>query len=303
MLGINGIVNIYKPTGITCADLVNVFKKHFRISKVGYAGTLDMFAEGVLPVLLNKATKISKFIEANDKEYLAEVQLGLATDTGDLTGQPVHQDPGFVLNRTDLEKVLKTFIGTIRQLPPEYSAIKINGKRASDLVRQGIKVKVPYRFIKIYEINLLTLDEARKTFTMNVKCSKGTYIRALARDIGKKLHTGGSLNKLVRRRNGLFTAEDAMTMEEFRKIDDLNRLKIYSMNEVLKHYPALIIKNTYIDYIRNGKKLNKFHFLDFGDNLINGIYKISDKDENLLAVVEHKNGKFFYLKVFHNDED
>ncbi len=302
MQKIDGIINLNKPTGITCADLVNRYIKHnFKISKVGYAGTLDKLAEGVLPILFNQATKISKFLEANDKEYVAEIKLGIETDTCDISGKIINTFPNITLEKKDIENVLPTFFGTIQQMPPVYSALKIKGQRASDLVRQGKSVHLEPRTIKIYDIKLLDFDKNEKCLTLQVKCSKGTYIRALARDIGRKLKTGGTIKKLVRTRNGLFTLAEAVTINQLEKVKDLKDLPIYSMSEVLKYYPNLTIKQTYKSHVFNGKYLNRFSFIDFGDNLADGIYKVSDKDQNLIALIEYKKERFYYLKVFHHD--
>lgn len=299
---INGIINLYKPTGLTCAELVNkTFKKKFQFDKIGYSGTLDKFAEGVLPILLNKATKIAKFLEANDKEYIADIKLGLQTDTLDLTGEIVYENKKFIINEEDLTKTLKLFQGQIKQVPPKFSAIKINGQRASDLARKGINIKLAPRIINIYSIELLDMKNDDNQFTIKVKCSKGTFIRALARDIGKKLKTGATVMKLIRTRNGLFTIQDAVKKDDIEKTHDLSDMRIYSIDEVLQYYPTLIVKSKYQNYVLNGKKINRFYFLDFGNNFTEGIYKIKDTSEKLLAIVEYKREKFFYLKVFVND--
>ncbi len=299
---ISGIINLYKPTGLTCAELVNkTFKKKFNINKVGYSGTLDKFAEGVLPILLNKATKISKFLEANDKEYIADIKLGVQTDTLDHTGKVTKENKNFIIDKNNLLDALNNFIGEIKQIPPIFSAIKIEGQRASDLTRKGVNITLPPRIIKIYNIDLLNINEKDNIFQIKVKCSKGTFIRALARDIGVYLKAGAMVTKLIRTRNGLFTVEDAVNKDDINKVEDLADLKIYSIDEVLKYYPELIIKSKYTHFVLNGKRLNRFYFLDFGDNLVEGIYKIKDTSEKLLAIAEYKREKFYYLKVFTDD--
>ncbi len=299
---VNGIINLYKPTGLTCAELVNeTFKKKFDVDKVGYSGTLDKFAEGVLPILLNKATKIAKFLEANDKEYIADIKLGYQTDTLDVTGETVSENKKFSINEKALSEVLISFKGQIKQTPPKFSAIKIKGKRASDLTREGIEVNLAPRIINIYNIELLNIDHDNNLFVIKVKCSKGTFIRALARDIGEKLRSGATVVKLVRTRNGLFTVEDAVKREDIEKFDNLSDLRIYSIDEVLQYYPLLVIKTKYRSNVLNGKEINRLYFLDFGDNLADGIYKIMDTSEKLLAIVEYKKEKFYYLKVFSHD--
>ncbi len=299
---INGIINLYKPTGLTCAELVNnTFKKKFNIKKVGYSGTLDKFAEGVLPILLNNATKISKFLEANDKEYIAEIKLGIQTDTLDYTGKIIKENKKYKINEISLTKILNTFKGEIKQIPPKFSAIKIKGKRASDLTRKGINIKLLPRIIKIYNIELLNIDYDKNNFTIKVKCSKVTFIRALARDIGNRLKAGATVVKLIRTRNGLFTFDKAITKKDIENVEEISDLQIYSIDEVLQYYPELIIKPKYNHFVINGKQINRFYFLDFGDNLVEGIYKIKDTSNKLLSIVEYKREKFYYLKVFAYD--
>lgn len=297
MQSTSGIINVYKPEGMTCADLVNVLKAHFKIAKAGYAGTLDKFAEGVLPVLLNRATKIARFIGEEDKEYEADVRLGLETDTGDPAGAVISRGPGTLPDAEELKKVFPLFTGKISQLPPEYSAIKVKGRRASDLARRGEKVDLKPRAVTVHSIELIRCGPSPDLFTVRVKCSKGTYIRALARDIGRKLGTGAMLTRLVRTRNGPFSAGDSVRLEEIRRMSGPGCLKVYSMNEALKAYPALVINDPFRDHVRNGRHLDRSHFSQAEKEIKNGICRITDKEERLLAVVEHADGKFTYLKV------
>ncbi len=294
-----GIINFYKPTGFTCAEFVtNFVKKRFNFKKIGYSGTLDKFAEGVLPVLINKATKISKFLEAEDKEYVAKIKFGSQTDTLDINGDVVKVDKNYKLDVPKLLVVLQKFIGEIYQMPPKFSAIKINGERASDIVREGKEVKLKPRKINIYNIEVLSFDLDNNIVEIKVFCSKGTYIRALARDVAKKLNTGATVIKLIRERSGIFNAKDAVRKEELEKINDITEIKIYTLNNVLLRYPSLTIKTKYIQHLKYGNKLNRFMFIDYGDNVNNGIYRIIDTDNELLAMVEYKDEKFYYLRVF-----
>ncbi|MBN1899139.1 MAG: tRNA pseudouridine(55) synthase TruB [Spirochaetes bacterium] len=297
----SGIINFYKPTGLTCAEFVDsVIKKNFPFKKIGYSGTLDKFAEGVLPILVNQATKIAKFLEAEDKEYIARIKLGVETDTLDITGQVVREDKDFRIDMAILLPVLQKFIGVIFQLPPEYSAIKIKGQRASDLVRSGEKVELKPRKIRIYNIELLSQKLEENIIELKVSCSKGTYIRALARDMAKKLGTGATVISLIRSKSGLFERKNSIKREQIKtgKLD-ITDIKIFTINEVLARYSPLIIKSQYRHFIINGKRLNRFMFVDYGDDLREGIYRVMDHEQSLLAMVEYKKEKFFYLRVFH----
>ncbi len=294
-----GIINLYKPSGLTCAEFMNsIVKKKFNFKKIGYSGTLDKFAEGILPVLINKATKIAKFLEAEDKEYIAQIKFGIQTDTLDITGKIIKEYTDYVLDFPNVLLTLQKFIGEIYQTPPKYSGIKIHGKRASDLVRAGKNVQLKPRKIKIYNIELLSYDIEKNQIEIKVSCSKGTYIRALARDIGKNLNTGAIVTKLVRSKSGLFDIKDAIKKEELEKIQDITQIKIFTINEVLSRYPSLTVKSQYKHFILNGKKLNRFMFVDYGEPIIDGIYRVVDLQNNLIAMVEYKKEKFCYLRVF-----
>lgn len=294
-----GIINFYKPSGLTCAEFVDtVVKKRFDFKKIGYSGTLDKFAEGVLPVLINKATKIAKFLEAEDKEYIAQIKFGIQTDTLDITGNVIKEEKNYRLNLPDILLTLQKFIGEITQLPPKYSAIKIKGKRASDLVRAGKDVKLKPRKIKIYNIELLSYNINKNIVEIKVHCSKGTYIRALARDVAGKLNTGATVVKLIRSRSGLFNIKNSITKEELETVEDITHIKIFTLNEVLSRYPSLTVKSQYRNFILNGKKLNRFMFVDYGEPVADGIYRLIDNQNNLLAMVEYKREKFYYLRVF-----
>lgn len=182
----DGVLIINKPKGFTSHDVVNVLRKTLNTKKVGHTGTLDPNATGVLPILVGTATKISKYLIEHDKTYIATIKLGEKTDTGDIEGNVTQQDLNFQnISSEQVEKALKTFIGKQKQIPPVYSAIKINGKKAYEYARQGQKLELEARDIEIYNIKLIKLQG--KEITFEVSCSKGTYIRSLCEDIAVKL--------------------------------------------------------------------------------------------------------------------
>jgi tRNA pseudouridine55 synthase len=208
----DGVLNIYKSEGPTSHDIVNKIRKITKIKKVGHAGTLDPFAQGILIILIGKITKKQSEFMNMDKTYIATLKLGEISDTYDKTGQLKVQKEKFKITIKDINKTLKEFIGEIKQTPPIYSAIKIKGKKAYELARKGQKPKIKPRKIKIYKIKLIKYKWPY--LEIEVKCSKGTYIRSLANDIGKKLDCGAYLEKLIRTKIGKFNIKNSIKIEK-----------------------------------------------------------------------------------------
>ncbi len=218
------VLNINKPAGMTSFDVVREIRRHFRIKKVGHAGTLDPFATGVLLILTGKATKQFSKIMGMEKEYVAEIEFGAETDTLDIDGTVVFKDENLPeITREELEGVLRQFEGEIEQIPPVYSAIKYKGRRLYKYARAGVQIKPEPRLVQIKKIRLLDFDWP--VIKLNVTCSKGTYIRALARDIGKAVGTRAYLRSLVRTRVGDYRLEDSIAL------DDLLRLGEYKTTD------------------------------------------------------------------------
>jgi len=213
----DGILIINKPAGPTSHDIVNRIRKITNIRKVGHAGTLDPFAEGILIILIGKATKLqSQFMEM-DKTYVGTLKLGEISDTYDITGEIKNLKPKIKIDKNTILKTLKSFIGEIKQIPPIYSAIKIKGETAYKLARKGIKPKLKPRKVKIYSIKLLSYKWPN--LKIEIMCGKGTYIRSLAHDIGKKLGYGAYLKKLTRTKIGKFNIKNSIKPE---KLNPLN---------------------------------------------------------------------------------
>lgn len=185
----DGIIIINKPSGFTSQDVVSKTKKILNVKKAGHTGTLDPLATGVLPVLLGNYTKLSKYLIEHDKEYIAKIQFGKKRDTGDLEGKVIETSNQKVDNIEEVNKILNSFIGKQKQIPPLYSAIKIDGKKLYEYARNGEKVEIPEREIEIYKLELIEFSKEKQTLEIKVKCSKGTYIRTLCEDISKKLGT------------------------------------------------------------------------------------------------------------------
>ena len=205
------ILNIYKPVGPTSHDIVNRVRKILSIRKVGHAGTLDPFAEGALIILTEKDTKKSDEIMHQEKEYVAKIKLGAVTDTYDKTGVIKVTENAIIPTRAEVEDVIKKFIGTIQQIPPMFSAIKIRGKKLYELARKGIEINRGSRTIEIRLIEIISYNYP--ILDIRIICSSGTYIRSLAHDIGQELKCGGYVEELVRTRVGNFEIIDSLDIE------------------------------------------------------------------------------------------
>ncbi len=207
-----GFLNVYKPKGMTSHDVVAKLRKVTKIKQIGHTGTLDPFAEGVLPICIGKATRLIEYLN-DDKEYIATVQFGKTTDTYDLEGSITEEFDKKVSKDEVLER-LKEFEGEIRQVPPMYSAIKLNGKKLYDYARAGQTVEVEPRSVFVSKIELLKFDEENQQAGIVVACSKGTYIRSIAYDLGNKLNSGGYLIKLVRTKAGKFDIANSVALDK-----------------------------------------------------------------------------------------
>ena len=214
-----GFLNIDKPKGMTSHDVVSRLRKITKIKQIGHTGTLDPFATGVLPACIGKATRLIEYLQ-DDKEYIAEVQFGKNTDTYDLDGQ-VTDVFDVKISEEDLVNVLPKFRGEISQLPPIYSAIKVNGKKLYDYARKGEEVEIQPRKVTITKLELLSFDKENQLAQIVVGCSKGTYIRSLAYDIGKELNCGAYLSALKRTKAGKFVIENSISLENLKEQSDV----------------------------------------------------------------------------------
>jgi len=259
----DGIIVINKEKEYTSHDVVAKLKKKLNISKVGHTGTLDPNATGVLPILIGKGTKFSKYLINHDKIYEVELELGKKTDTADIEGKVIEEknvDEKYI--KENLLQVLESFIGKQEQIPPMYSAIKKNGKKLYEYARAGEKVEIEPRKIEIYKIDLNKYD--KNIITFDVSCSKGTYIRSLCEDIAKKLNTVGYMKNLKRLQVGEFNIKDAVYID---KIDLKNvNEHLITLEELLKETPCLNLGEKKLKLFLNGVQLTA--------NNIDGLYKI-----------------------------
>jgi len=219
-----GFLNIYKPQDITSHDVVAYLRKITKIKQIGHTGTLDPFAQGVLPICIGKATRLIEYLD-DEKEYLAEISFGKSTDTYDLEGATTFECESN-LTQEIVEIGLKTFEGEISQTPPIYSALKVNGKKLYEYARNGEEVKIESRKVTIEKIELEDFDETAQKAQVLIKCSKGTYIRSIAHDLGQNLKVGAHLSKLVRTQAGKFFVENSVPLYDIKTIESVEKALI-----------------------------------------------------------------------------
>lgn len=253
----NGIININKEAGYTSFDVVAKLRGILHEKKIGHTGTLDPQATGVLPVCVGHATKVCGLLTDKDKEYETVLQLGLATDTQDATGQIVRdgRDHLHTLTPERVREAIMGFVGDYEQIPPMYSALKVGGRKLCDLAREGIEVERKARPVHIYEIRIMQVQ--LPLLTMRVHCSKGTYIRTLCDDIGARLGVGGMMKQLVRTRVSSFALEQALTLAQVEAHRDAGTLDeiLIPVDAVFEQYPALHVTNEARRKLQNGNRL------------------------------------------------
>ena len=246
-----GILNVNKEKGISSARVVSLVRRALDIKKVGHTGTLDLEASGVLPIVVGKATRVSDYMMTKDKVYETDLILGAKTTTLDAAGE-ITQKSSKVIGKDEFLAVMNTFKGEIDQVPPMYSALKVNGKKLYDLAREGIEIERKRRRVNIYDIDLLDFDFPRAK--IRVTCSKGTYIRTLVDDIGEKLGTFAYVDNLVRARVGEFDIQDAIKSEDILEISREDLLKkLYPIDTALKNFEKIVLDKNYLEKLINGQ--------------------------------------------------
>lgn len=269
----SGVIAINKKEGMTSFDVVNEIRHIFGIKKVGHTGTLDPLAEGVLLIAIGKATKIVELLTAEDKEYIADVKLGIKTDTYDITGNVLATKE--IPKKLNLQEVLKSYQKTYNQEVPIFSAVKVNGKKLYNYARENKKVDLPKKEVTIKEISLL--EETKDTLNFKALVSKGTYIRSLINDIGNSLDTYATMTSLLRIKQGNVEIEDTYTIEEIRN----HNYKLYKIEDVL-NYPVIVVNQETEFKISNGQKLDNIYNIEDkvifknNSNKLLGIYQLED---------------------------
>ena len=285
----NGILIVDKPAGWTSMDVCAKLRGIFHEKRVGHGGTLDPMATGVLPVFIGRATRAVEFAEKSDKEYIAGLKLGVITNTQDTSGEVLEERPAQV-SREQLEAALEKFRGDILQVPPMYSAIKINGKKLYELARKGREVERPARAVTIKALEILD-KQGDGLYTIRVHCTKGTYIRTLCHDIGQTLGCGGCMASLRRTMAAGFTLEDAVSLEQIRTEADPASL-LLPVDCLFAGRPVLVLKSAEAE-----KKIRKGMTAVLPE-LPSGEYRVYSRDEIFLALCQAKGGKLTTIKSF-----
>lgn len=281
MINISGFVNIIKPTGMTSSDVVCKVKKILGTKKVGHFGTLDPAAAGVLPLGVGKGAKFFDYFLTKDKEYIAQVEFGIMTDSLDSFGE-VLKTEDVDIEQEKIEKILPEFIGKIKQVPPKFSAIKINGEKACDLVRKGVEFEIKSRDIEIYDIKLLK-KVSKNRFLFKVHCSAGTYIRTLFSDIANRLGTISTTPVIIRTKSGRFMMDNAVTLEELEQ--NKNIINIESLFSDFKK--ITLNDNNLAKKFFCGTRLNDAENMLFSENTEPFFIEY---DSKTIGLYENKNG-------------
>ena len=294
----DGIINVYKEKGYTSFDVVAKMRGILGQKKVGHTGTLDPEAEGVLPVCAGKGTKLCDMLTDHDKTYRATLLLGIDTDTQDTTGTVLAKKSTEGLSEEAVREAILSFIGNYDQIPPMYSALKVNGKKLCDLAREGIVVERKARPVTIYDIRIeeICLPEV----VMTVSCSKGTYIRTLCHDIGEKLSVGGCMKTLLRTKVDRFLIEDSLTLAELQKRKEEGRLSeaVLPIETVFASYGEIRAAEEGLDkLVRNG---NPFRYTEKKDVADKAAFRVYGREGQFIGVYEYSEEKrmFYPRKIF-----
>lgn len=282
-----GFLNVYKPKGKTSHDVVAILRRVTKIKQIGHTGTLDPFAEGVLPICIGKATRLIEYLN-DGKAYIGTVQLGKSTTTYDLEGETVNVSDK-TPNIEEIENELNNFRGNIEQLPPIYSAIKVNGKKLYEYARKGEEVEIKPRSVNINELKILNYDQENRILELYIKCSKGTYIRSIAHDLGKNLGCFGHLIKLVRVKAGDFEVENSIKLEDLTDIETVQKHLIYPLEKL--DYQTYELNTKELELVSHGMQIFA------RTSLQNGIVILTNNNK-LIAIAEMLNDKIKCSKVF-----
>lgn len=280
-----GFLNIYKPPGMTSHDVISFLRRVTKIKQIGHTGTLDPFAEGVLPVCIGKSTRLIEYLN-EDKAYTGTVQLGKSTTTYDIEGETVNcSDKKVTLD--EISEVLEFFKGEFDQIPPVYSAIKVKGKKLYEYAREGKSIEIKPRRVKIKKLEVLNYDEKNRILELNIECSKGTYIRSIANDVGEKLDTYGHLIKLIRTKAGDFEINNSLPLNSISNISDVENNLINPIKYL--NYPKYELNSEELRLISKGNPIQT----EISDGTVVLVY-----NEQIAAIGNCKNRIFKCSKVF-----
>ena len=284
----DGVLLIHKEKEFTSFDVVAVVRRCLSQKKAGHTGTLDPNATGILPVLLGTATKAQDIIPCQDKRYKAAFKLGVATDTLDIWGEVIEEKPAHC-TREEVERMLDDFRGEIRQLPPMYSAVSVDGKRLYQYAREGREVERRPRTVTVYSLELLDFDEAAQSGTLDISCSKGTYVRTLIDDLARALGTVGVMTDLERYEACGYSLADAITLDELKAITasgEIDRTAPYfhTVESLFGVYPELVVSDKQANRFKNGNPLDVARTAVKNSAEDKKIYRVKDREGNFLSL-------------------
>lgn len=292
----NGIIVINKPQDWTSHDCVAVMRRATGIKRIGHTGTLDPMATGVLPICIGTATRIMEYMDLNWKTYRATLKLGIETDTEDIWGEVISEKSTEGISKEQIVQVVNSFIGEIEQIPPKYSALKVNGKKLYEYARAGQEVKIKSRKITVKEI--IINDISGDNVDLTITCSKGTYIRTICSDIGKKLGCGATMSSLVRTASGIFKLKDAIEIEDIKKMSKEEILdRLIDTDVPLVHFGKINLDAKKAKDFVNGKKIRRKEIDIVGESNHQNMYNIYYSNE-FLGVAKIEEGVLKAHKVF-----
>lgn len=295
----NGVINVYKEKGYTSHDVVAKMRGILKQKKIGHTGTLDPDARGVLPVCLGKGTRLCDMLTDKTKTYQALLLLGRETDTQDTSGKTLAECPVEV-TREEAEQAINSFLGPYQQVPPMYSALKVDGRKLYELAREGKEIERKSRPVEIYSIQIDEVNLPR--IRMTVSCSKGTYIRTLCHDIGRKLGCGGCMEELLRTRVDRFLLEDSLTLKQIEELRDGGRLSeaILPVDQMFSGYPGVCTLPEYDSLVHNGNQVKAGQLNPEGELPQDLPVRVYDSEGRFIGVYEYQKEKNWYKpqKIF-----
>jgi len=297
----DGILAVNKPAGWTSHDVVAKLRSMLRMKRIGHAGTLDPDVTGVLPVALGRSTRFIEYMQEMPKEYIAEMKIGFATDTEDMSGEIIARAEQVKIDPDRLQEVISQFIGEIEQVPPMYSAVKVDGRRLYELAREGRVVERKARIVTIHELQLeaTQLEQEYPMLRFRVRCSKGTYVRTLCKDIGEALGYPAVMSSLVRTMScgvPISQAADLSTIAAWHEEDALLE-HILSADEVLTHIPARYVERTIAQRLLHGQRVRLSDIHD--QAAYHGLIRLYDDDRQFVGICKIDEGRIIPQKMFH----
>jgi tRNA pseudouridine55 synthase len=299
----NAVVLLDKPSGRTSFDVINDLKRYAGVKKIGHSGTLDKFASGLLVVCTGKFTKLTRYFLESDKRYTGTIQLGIETDTCDITGDIVSENTFKGLSAEQISEAISGFKGQIIQVPPSYSSLKIKGKRASDRVRNGEDVVLEPRNVEIFSFDVTEADFEKGTIDFNIKCSKGTYIRAIARDLGKELGCGACLASLRRLESGDFNVDNALSPDRISEYMNggMTPFFVIEPQVALKSFSRIVLDKEGASRVSNGALFSRQNAVQVKMEH-EAKTLLLDEEKNLIAIadIDIENWIIQYDSVFNH---